>query len=138
MKSRIKPKITVPKKLVGYCIDNSKKDALLSAVLELGIDITFIGTASAGETVGHLVNITGFPKTGAIVADPPECEVLIMSGIKGPAIDRLLAILREKNASIELKCIVTPINQNWQLFRLIEELQKEHTAMHSSSSSGKS
>ena len=80
--------------------------------------------------MGYIAQISGMTQTGIMLENPPECEVLIMSGLKSTVIDKMLKALKSNNISIDLKCTVTPVNQNWELYRLIEELQREHKAMH--------
>lgn len=130
MKSRINTRVNIKPKIIGYCLDDTQKDILMSAAQELNTDICFVGTDCAGEKVGYIAQINGITRTGLTVENPPECEVLIMSGLKSTVIDKVLRILRERNISIDLKCTVTAVNQNWELYRLIEELQREHKAMH--------
>lgn len=130
MKSRINPRISITPKIIGYCIEEQKKSVLMAAALELDTDITFINSSSANEKVAYVATINGYSKSEEVVKNPPECEVLIMSGLKSTVIDRLLQILRNKNALIELKCTVTPFNQDWEIYRLIEELKREHEEMH--------
>lgn len=130
MKSRINPRTVINPKIVGYCIDKEKKDSLTAIASKLNIDISFVSSDLAGETVGYLVGINGLTKSKTKIENPPKCEVLLISGVKNTIIDKLLKLLREKNTLIDLKCIVTPINQNWEVYRLIEELQREHKAMH--------
>ena len=130
MKSRINPRISIHPKIIGYCIEERKKSILMTAALELDTDITFINGSSANEKVAYVAAINGYSKSEETVENPPECEVLIMSGLKSSVIDRLLRTLRNENASIDLKCTVTPFNQDWELYRLIEELKREHESMH--------
>lgn len=130
MKSRINTRIIITPKIIGYCINDTKKDILMSIAQEFDTDICFVGTDCAGETVGYIAGINGMEETGTKIEDPPECEVLIMSGLKSTVIDRLLKSLRSENIGIDLKCTVTPVNQNWEIYRLIKELQREHKAMH--------
>lgn len=130
MKSRINTRVTIIPKIIGYCFDDAKKDILMNIAQDLNTNICFVGTECAGEKVGYIVQISGMPQTGIMLDNPPECEVLIMSGLKSTVIDKVLKALKSNNISIDLKCTVTPVNQNWELYRLIEELQREHKAMH--------
>ncbi len=130
MKSRINTRVTIKPKIIGYCLDDAKKDILMNIAQELNTDICFVGAECAGERVGYIARINGITQTGNIIENPPEFEVLIMSGLKSTVIDKVLKALKSNNISIDLKCTVTPVNQNWELYRLIEELQREHKAMH--------
>lgn len=130
MKSRIKLKDNIPPKLVGYCISDDKKDALSEIAREISTDIIFIGKEYAGEKLGVAVGIDKTEQTGVIPNEQPECEVLLISGLKSTVIDRLLSAMRAKSIIIDLKCTVTPVNRYWEIYRLIGELKKEHEAMH--------
>lgn len=130
MKSRINTRDNIKPKIIGYCLDDAKKDILMNIAQELNTDICFVGAERAGERVGYIAQISGMTQTGIMLENPPECEVLIMSGLKSTVIDKMLKALKSNNISIDLKCTVTPVNQNWEFYRLIEELQREHKAMH--------
>lgn len=130
MKSRINTRVAITPKIVGYCFDDTKRAILMNIAQELDTDICFVGAECAGEKVGYIAGINGMTAAGNKMEDPPECEVLIMSGLKSTVIDKVLKRLRENNISIELKCTVTSVNQNWEIYRLIEELQREHKAMN--------
>lgn len=129
MKSRITPKLDLKPTLIGYCIAPEKVDALKAAAKENTLELSFIGTESAGETLGFLSGIKSAVRTGIEPQNPPMCEVLIMAGLKSSTIDHVLALLRKRNAAIDLKCILTPINQYWNILTLVDELKKEHEAM---------
>ncbi len=130
MKSRINPRIVITPKIIGYCIDEQKKDVIMTAALELNVDISYIGSDCAGEKIGYIACINGILKTGIAIENPPDDELLVISGLKDTDVDRLLEIMREQNTNVDLKCILTPTNQNWQFYKLIEELKKEHNTMH--------
>lgn len=133
MKSRIKIKDNIPMKLVGYCISDNKRESLSEIAKEIGTDISFIGKEYASEKLGVVVGVDKPCQTDVFQDEQPECEVLIMSGLKSTVIDRLLYAMRARNIIIDLKCTVTPINRYWEMCRLIDELKKEHEAMHGKS-----
>ncbi len=130
MKSRINPRTVIPQKIVGYCINPEKKEKLMEIAMELNINICFVGSESAGETVGYLTRIVGFSKTDKVIENPPKCEAIIMSGLKNNLMDKFLKISRERDASVDLKCVVTSVNQSWEVHELINEIKKEHEKMH--------
>lgn len=59
-------------------------------------------------------------------------QMMVFAGISGEKLDKLLSLLRANPAcgKIPYKAILTQMNQNWNAFVLLEELQKEHAAMH--------
>lgn len=59
-------------------------------------------------------------------------QMIVFAGISGEKLDKLLSLLRSNPAcgKIPYKAILTEMNQNWNAFVLLKELQKEHAAMH--------
>ncbi len=59
-------------------------------------------------------------------------QMMVFAGISGERLDKLLSLLRANPAcgKIPYKAILTEMNQNWNAFVLLKELQKEHAAMH--------
>lgn len=82
-----------------------------------------------GQQVGYLCGFKGFvrsEKEGEDITD----ECLIFSGIDGRSLDPILKKLREKEATVKLKAIVTAHNQSWNVGELIKELRREHIYMN--------
>lgn len=127
MKSRIK----LPEKslIIGYMISDDNIKNLKTIASLSGSEIKFTGMESAADKVGYLAGFSGFEKSDAVVENPPSDEVLILSGFNNKSMDRLLTLLRKYNTAIPLKCIVTQHNQSWELYKLIDELKKEHAQM---------
>lgn len=126
MKSSVNPRIVIIPKIVGYCLSSEKKAVMMEVARKLNTDLSLVGIETAGRLVGNVASINGIPNDCEKVVNPPDCELLIMSGLKESVMDRLLRIIRERGASIDLKCVVTSENQNWRIYRLIEELKAEH------------
>lgn len=59
-------------------------------------------------------------------------QMMVFAGISGEKLDKLLSLLRANPAcgKVPYKAILTQMNQNWNAFGLLKELQKEHAAMH--------
>lgn len=126
MKSSINPRGAIVPKIVGYCLAEEKKAVLMEISRQLNINMSLLGTESAGRLVGSVTGIAGVQNINIKVENPSECEMLIMSSLKNSVMDKLLKMLRDNDILIELKCIVTSSNQNWTLSKLAEELQAEH------------
>ena len=59
----------------------------------------------------------------------PETGLLVMCGLKNSHMDKLLAALRNAGIVIPHKAVLTPTNQNWNVCRLAQELERERQAM---------
>ncbi len=62
-------------------------------------------------------------------------QMMVFAGISEEKLDKLLSLLRANPAcgKIPYKAILTQMNQDWNAFTLLKELQKEHAAMHGES-----
>lgn len=126
MKSCVNPRMVINPKIIGYCLSDEKKEMLMNIAQEINTDISFVGTEYAGRYLGSVASINGVPGDSHDVENPPECEALVMSGLKETVMNRFLGLMKEREVQIDLKCIVTSSNQNWRMYQLIEELKKEH------------
>ena len=95
----------------------------------LGIAITEVASYQLLQPVGVLAGMDGEPAQLYFGRAPQE-PVLVMAGFSSSQLDGLLAALRRGGIVIPLKAVLTETNQNWSLLALIEELQREHAAMH--------
>lgn len=128
MKSRIK--INAEPIIIGYMIQEQNLEGLQNTADMLNAMLKFCKSDCAGEKVGYLVQFNGFEENKISVPNPPEDECLILSGFTGKSMDKLLAALKKYNVNIPLKCVVTQHNQKWELYKLIDELKKEHNQMN--------
>ena len=79
-----------------------------------------------------LGQLAGYPAAAAeeTPALPlPETGLLVMCGLKNSHMDKLLAALRNAGIVIPHKAVLTPTNQNWNVCRLAQELERERQAM---------
>lgn len=95
----------------------------------LGIAVTEVATYQLLQPVGVLAGYEGEAAQLYFGRAPLE-PVLVMAGFSCAQLDGLLAALRRAGIAIPLKAVLTETNQNWSLLALIEELQREHAAMH--------
>lgn len=99
-------------------------------------EAVFFDNEIMGQQVGYLCGFKGFvrsEKEGEDITD----ECLIFSGIDGRSLDPILKMLREKEATVKLKAIVTAHNQKWNVGELIKELRREHLHMNGGDSGEK-
>ncbi|MGN1481467.1 DUF3783 domain-containing protein [Porcipelethomonas sp.] len=128
MKSRIR--ISANRLIIGYMIQECNLEGLKTTADILDAELKLCGKECSGEKVGFLAKFNGFKESNITVPEPPEDECLILSGFNSKDMDKLLAALKKNNVNIPLKCIVTQHNQSWELYKLIEELKKEHRQMN--------
>ncbi|SFG71945.1 DUF3783 domain-containing protein [Oribacterium sp. WCC10] len=57
---------------------------------------------------------------------PEDAELLYMRGIDRIAMEKFLSDLKKKNIRINLKCVETVTNKDWSLYKLYEEIKREH------------
>lgn len=79
-----------------------------------------------------LGQLAGYPAAAAEETPAlslPETGLLVMCGLKNSHMDKLLAALRNAGIVIPHKAVLTPTNQNWNVYRLAQELERERQAM---------
>ena len=127
MKSRIRS--AIPKKIIGINISSQKRDIIEDIAKSENAEAVFFDNEIMGQQVGYLCGFKGFVRS--------EKECLIFSGIDGRSLDPILKMLREKEATVKLKAIVTAHNQSWNVGELIKELRREHLHMNGGDSGEK-
>ena len=115
MKSRIRSAIT--KKIIGINISSQKRDIIEDIAKSENAEAVFFDNEIMGQQVGYLCGFKGFVRS--------EKE-----GIDGRSLDPILKKLREKEATVKLKAMVTVHNQKWKVSELIKELRREHIYMN--------
>ncbi len=127
MRSRIRS--VIPKKIIGINISSQKRDVISEIAKSENAEAEFFGSEVSAQQVGYLCGFKGFvrsEKEGEDITD----ECLIFSGIDGRSLDPILKKLREKEATVKLKAMVTMHNQKWKVGELIKELRREHIYMN--------
>lgn len=127
MRSRIRS--VIPKKIIGININSQKRDIIEDIAKSENAEAVFFGSEVSEQQVGYLCGFKGFArseKEGENITD----ECLIFSGIDGRSLDPILKKLREKEATVKLKAMVTVHNQKWKVGELIKELRREHIYMN--------
>lgn len=110
----------------------STKTAQVKGVLvRMGIRIRNITPDQAVQTVGYLAGLEGFEEQPVPVEVPVmDEEILVMLNFTGSRIDELLVQLKKARIpKIELKAVVTETNCRWTLYKLYQEMKKEHDAV---------
>ena len=133
-------KTAVPQPVILYYTESAGKAQQIEMLCsQFGYRTRFLGAADAGTEVGVLAGISnakrgrGMPDGRTDSGSPEDrClpEHMIFSVIGGEQLDVFLQAMRTAGISpIPLKAVLTPYNYKWSLYELVQELQREHTAM---------
>ena len=125
MKAR---RITAPKLIAAYGLDENKLTALAKVCDREGIILRGVEPRECGCQVGFLCGFGGFAPA-ADCFDAPEGECLIFSGFDRSSLSAAVDALRREGAAVALKAVCTPSNRSWTLKALMGELAKEHEYM---------
>lgn len=113
--------------LFGLDRQSPKGQKVIGVLEKLAIPYRMLSDKMLGETLGFVAELPGYeaaeqPYEGEDLAE----EVLLMKGLKDSRMNLLLSSLREVQASIRLKAVVTNHNRDWRLYELFHELIEEH------------
>ncbi len=123
MKSRI---ITAPQVILSSGLTAEQSKTLTVITDKLNMIHKPVSANDAGQKIGYLCGFKGFEKADLDSIKNFNKQCLVVSGVSKRNIDILLKKLKENDLSVPLKAVVTPSNQNWDLIRLVSELEKEH------------
>lgn len=116
-------------KLLYFAAGNRDREKQLEAFARAwNLEFTPVTPLQTGQQLGYLAGLAGFAeKKLALPEMPPKVteEVLILDGINGERLDRVLQGLRSHGMSISLKAILTPHNIGWTFAALYQELTRE-------------
>ena len=82
-----------------------------------------------GKSLGSLAGYAAGTVPVSAETTLPETGLLVMCGLKNSRMDKLLAALRTAGIRIPHKAVLTPTNQNWNVYQLAQELERERQAM---------
>lgn len=116
--------------LYGLPAETRAGDAARAILQQLGVAAKEVTAQQLLQPVGALAGLWQAPAAPLFFGKAPDGPVLVAAGFMPEQLDLLLAALRGQRISIPLKAVLTPHNQSWSLLALIEELQREHAAMH--------
>lgn len=131
MKARVRPPI-VPK-ILFYAIEpgSEQEQALAQLCRRQGILWEEVPDSRLGDPLGLLAGLAGF----SAAVEPwekrnafPAGNGVLWDGGKG--VRNLLGKMNAAQLQVELKAVMTAHNQRWPFGALLEELEKEHLALH--------
>lgn len=120
---------------VGVALYNlmpeSEKGARVRATLEsLGVAVRTIHPDRLGDAVGAFAGLMGFkPGSKPFEGQAPDFEFMLVCGLSNAQLNGVLAALRQADAQVERKAMVTQHNRMWPLATLMQEIAREHDVM---------
>lgn len=120
--------IPTPKVLLYNLDENTANGKKLRSVLaDLGIEAVTVEKSQIYQTVGYLAGKDGFEANDReYTGDGYTTEFMLMSSLSETQLDKLLAAMNTADVSIDHKAVLTDINQYWEFYELIDEIEKEH------------
>ncbi|MBR3561105.1 MAG: DUF3783 domain-containing protein [Oscillospiraceae bacterium] len=121
-----------PKVLLYRLGKETEKGKVLCTVLDdMKLLTLHVKPEQLGETAGRLAS-TNAAATGVPPENVPESEFMLLCGLGDRQLDRLLAAMRRAGVSVPCKAVLTEYNKEWQLWKLMEEVAREHELMKGS------
>ncbi|MDO4942531.1 MAG: DUF3783 domain-containing protein [Lachnospiraceae bacterium] len=117
-----------------FQISKPQSVKLIKALLPLKIKIKKIRTDEYFLPIKNLIEpgkntVSDSSKESAAELSDP---MIVFVGLSNAQLDyALVAIRRAGTGPIPYKAVITPSNQDWNAFELLEELKIEHEKMHS-------
>ncbi|MBO4913876.1 MAG: DUF3783 domain-containing protein [Oscillospiraceae bacterium] len=118
-------------KVLLYCLGiDSEKGRLLRGVLcEQKLLTLDVDEKQLGEKVGRLAATNAAAEGARAPESIPREEFMLLCGLGGRQLDRLLAAMRRAGVSVPYKAVLTDTNREWTLCKLIEAVVHEHEMM---------
>ena len=126
MRSRV---IVAPQMILSYGLDIDETSKLNSVADKYKAVHKAVLSENLNEKIGYLCGFKGFEQENDDYKQENDAKCLVFSGILQKNISLLLKDLKAVGLNVPLKAIVTPSNQSWRFYELIEELKKEHKFM---------
>ncbi len=127
MKARVQNK--QKKMALIYNVEFSKSRDIATICNDLGITVLELDSTAGAFTVGYLCRYNGYDGDIVDCAIPQE-EAVVFSGLSNYEINTVLSKMKDKQATVALKGVVTDTNKCWGLGKLVEELAKEHKELN--------
>lgn len=95
-----------------------------------GITTRIVTTPDFLHPLGYLFEVPGFSPNPAFNLGQNFTEMMIMKDFSEQHLDDFLSFIRSSGLKrIDLKAILTPVNQNWNSLQLYQELTAERNAV---------
>jgi hypothetical protein len=114
--------------VLAWNLTSADRGILDGMAAAFSMKVVTVAPADAGKTVAQLL---GERETGGrTLALAPDAypSAIVLANFRDRDVDTLLDLLRQAQARIPLKAVVTPTNRGWAFGDLLAHLQEEHRA----------
>lgn len=112
-------------KILYYDGQDQAKGKLVETVLrDTNIPFTMITSEDGNQTITALCGLA--PKKASCPTSLPELDLMIFHEVDDETIQAISKCLKEHNAHVARKCVVTQHNQHWRFGDLLQEIMEEH------------
>lgn len=119
-----------------YRMETEKEKRIREVCRELGIRAEAVEPEREAAPLGLLAGARGWMDSSLMQGRAPEGsiteEMLVMAGFSDRLLDAFLKKLRQAQAAVSLKAILTPQNAVWNAGQLQAELKREREAFYGS------
>ncbi len=110
--------------------DTVKGSKIRNILKEMGIEAVTVEKSEINRTVGYLAGFKGYNGDAEdYTGEGYTSEFMLMSSLSETQLDNFLAKMREADAVIDHKAMVTETNKEWSFKQLIGEIEEEHETM---------
>lgn len=127
MKAHVRKASQQPKETaLLFCIKEEKQNEIRRILEYFGAKVISAGAEDAGQTLGALLGMDGFPLCDK--EEPKEWEeAIVFSGFDRSRLDSVLSRMKSAGTTVAYKAVLTANNQGWTMAHLMGELSVEHT-----------
>lgn len=102
-----------------------------------GMKCRVVRPEEAGMTVAALLGDPDAPAGQELRLDPSACPpAIVLANFSDKEVDRLLGYLRDAQAQIPVKAVVTPTSRGWSFGKLLLHLAEEYRAHQARAAQG--
>ncbi len=121
--------MTPNKIILVYALEKSIESRLAAVMRKLNITVISVGPEQYAESLETVLRCSALPGT-KVFAWPEFAEpMIVMDGLTGDDVDKVLYAMRTNQIRIDLKAVVTPTNCTWTSLQLYNALCKERAEM---------
>ena len=131
-------RIRQPKLLLFHCMENGLTSVQLSRLRQIAgvlhLQLTLVPKDQFQIPLGMAAGAENWKN--ALLSMPPVQDealtedILVLAGLRGEDMDRLLSMMRAQSVRISLKAVLTEHNVNWNILQLQHELTRERDSIH--------
>ncbi len=118
--------------LLFHFSDKDRRNRLTRALLPLRMKIREVAREDYLQPVGYLAgNKEILPLDEKYEGEELEGEMILMAGLSSSQVDQALKAVRKSGIGpVPYKAVLTSSNQNWNVWKLFQEIKAEHEQMN--------